>query len=449
MSGANRATDELYLWWLGQPHAPVFIGSLRLLRATRGVSLQYGEAWLRHGFALSEDLPLTDLEHRPVERDTAAGAVDDARPDHWGERVIRFIDKPPRLSLLEYLYFAGDERFGALGVSTSAQAYQPHWTGPLPALRDVNDIHELVRRLLDNEPIPEQKRRLIAPGTTLGGARPKALLDIDGIPWVVKFAEPGDPTDACLVEHACMTLAARAGIRVAPTRAIRLVDGHAVAVLRFDRQGSGANARRLHAQSAHVALRAEGSPVGYPELAQLLRRRAPVRGGEARRQMHELFRRMVFNILMDNTDDHEKNHVLLMDDAQHLLLAPAFDVLPAAQGLGYQQLRVGSAGADSTIDNAMSEAALFGLSPRESRAQAARVARVCAGWRQHFARTGVTAADIEYLARFIDRDFLRRQRDDLAPQKLRRPKASVRKRQGNAEAAGPASRSASTSRRRR
>src|SRR6266566_9433979 len=159
-----------------------------------------------------------------------------------------------------------------------------------------------------------------------------------------------------------MSLAAKASIRVAPTRAIRLVAGHAVAVLRFDRQGTGPDASRLHAQYAHVALRAEGSPLGYPELAQLLRRRAPVQQDAAKAQMRELFRRMVFNMLIDNTDDHEKNHALLMDDAQHLLLAPAFDVLPAGQGLGYQQMRVGRHGADSTIENAVSEAALFGLS---------------------------------------------------------------------------------------
>ena len=146
----------------------------------------------------------------------------------------------------------------------------------MPSLRDVDEIHELVRKVLDNEPVPESKRRLIAPGATLGGARPKGLIETDGAQSVVKFAELGDPTDVPLVEHASMTLAARADIRVAATRPIRLVDGHAVAVLRFDREGRAAGARRLHAQSAHVALRAEGSPMGYPELAQLLRRRAPV-----------------------------------------------------------------------------------------------------------------------------------------------------------------------------
>ena len=427
MSSPYQVTDELYLWWLGQPRTPVLIGALRLLHASRGVSLQYAGGWLRNGFALSEDLPLTDIEHRPVERDTAAGVVDDARPDRWGERVVRFVDKPPRLSLLEYLYFAGDGRFGALGVSLSDQTYSPHPTGPLPSLRDVDEIHELVRKLLDNEPVPEAKRRLIAPGATLGGARPKGLIEIDGAQLVLKFAEPGDPTDAPLVEHASMSLAAKGGIRVAPTRPIRLVDGHAVAVLRFDRQGTGPDASRLHAQSAHVALRAEGSPLGYPELAQLLRRRAPVQQDAAKAQMRELFRRMVFNILIDNTDDHEKNHALLMDDAQHLLLAPAFDVLPSGQGLGYQQMRVGRHGADSTIENAVSEAALFGLSSDQARAEAVQVARVCGQWKSHFADAGVSGADIEYLAQFIDRAFLLVQRNDLIASSARRATVSPRK----------------------
>ena len=75
MSSPYQVTDELYLWWLGQPRTPVLIGALRLLHASRGVSLQYAGGWLRNGFALSEDLPLTDIEHRPVERDTAAGAL--------------------------------------------------------------------------------------------------------------------------------------------------------------------------------------------------------------------------------------------------------------------------------------------------------------------------------------------------------------------------------------
>ena len=411
---AYRVTDELYLWWLGQPDRPTLIGTLRLLRATSGVSLQYSPDWLRRGFPLSEDLSLTDDEHLPTERSTVIGAVDDARPDRWGERVIRFIDKPPRLSLLEYLFFAGDERFGALGVSTSADTYLPQPSGPLPRLADVGEIRELVRKIEANEPVPEDKRRLIAPGTTLGGARPKALIELDGRQWVVKFAELGDTTDAPLVEHGCLTLATDAGIRVVQTRPIRLSQGHALAVLRFDREVEGERVRRIHAQSAFVALRAEGNAPGYPQLAQLLRRRGPVEGGVAKAQIRELFRRMVFNILMDNTDDHEKNHVLLMDDAQHLQLAPAFDVLPSAQALGYQQMHVGADANDATIQNTLSEAAQFGLSRAESMAETARAAQVCARWKWHFAQAGVTARDIEYLAQFIDRDFLVAQRTEFA-----------------------------------
>jgi serine/threonine-protein kinase HipA len=119
------------------------------------VSLRYADDWIERGLQLSEDLPLIDQEFLPVEKAAAAGAVDDARPDRWGERVIRFVDRPPRLSLLEYLYFAGDDRFGALGVSTSRTEYLPRRLGPLPTLADADEVHELVRKIQANEPVPE------------------------------------------------------------------------------------------------------------------------------------------------------------------------------------------------------------------------------------------------------------------------------------------------------
>ncbi|HET7541732.1 MAG TPA: HipA domain-containing protein [Polyangiaceae bacterium] len=407
-SVAYVARDELFLWWLADPARPELIGELKLVRTLRGVSLRYAPAWLEHGFPLSEDLPLVEgQEYLPVERDTAAGAVDDARPDRWGERVIRFLDKPPRLSLLEYLYFAGDDRFGALGVSVSASEYLPRRFGPLPTLSDSEMLAELVRKVLANEPVAPELKRLISPGVTMGGARPKALLDIDGEQWLVKFAD-GDPTDSPLVEHAAMTLAARAKIRVAPTRAVRLSHGHAVAIKRFDRSAG----RRHHALSANVALKAAGETLGYPELALLLRRRGDVADDRHRWQMRELFRRMVFNILIDNTDDHEKNHVLLVSDAMHYELSPAFDVLPSGQALGYQQMRVGQQGADSTLENALSMCSQFGLGLEAAQAEVALVARSVAGWRAHFAGTGVSVGDLELLAEQIDRPFLREQREE-------------------------------------
>ncbi|HVH43765.1 MAG TPA: HipA domain-containing protein [Labilithrix sp.] len=405
MSTTYEPRDQLFLWLLIEPRSPVLIGDLNIVRTSRGVSLRYADTWLARGFALSEDLPLSDQEHLPKEKDTAAGAVDDARPDRWGERVIKFVDKPKRLSLLEYLYFAGDDRFGALGVSTSRTGYLPRETGPLPRISDVDTLHELVRKVLANETIPESQKRLIVPGGTMGGARPKALIEIDGHPWVVKF-DAGDPTDTPLVEHASMTLARKAGIEVAETTPLELTVGHAVAVKRFDRRGQ----RRVHALSSNVALKGAGEELGYPELAQLLRRRGVARDGRNTGQMRELFRRMVFNILIDNTDDHEKNHVLLVDDAAQYELSPAYDVLPSGQALGYQQMRIGEHGADSTLENAMSMCSMFGLRKDSAAAEVRTVIEVVNGWKEHFAACGVRSGDIDAYEEQIDRPFLRDQR---------------------------------------
>jgi serine/threonine-protein kinase HipA len=405
-----RTTDELYLWLVTQPAQPVLIGELHLVRTSRGVSLRYAPDWLRRGFPLSEDLPLIDDELLPTESGLAIGAVDDARPDRWGERVIRFLDKPPRLSLLEYLYFAGDDRFGALGVSTSATEYSPRRLGPLPALADTNTIHELIRKVQDNEPVPEAQKRLISPGVTLGGARPKALIDIAGEQWVIKFAD-GEPADTPLVEHASMLLAQQANIRVAPTQAVRITDGHAVAIKRFDRDRGA----RLHCLSASVALRAAAERFGYPELAQLLRRRGVVQDDQNERDMHELFRRMVFNILIDNTDDHEKNHALIATDAQQYRLSPAYDVLPSGQALGFQQMRVGEDEADSTLANALSMAPMFSLKKNAAIQQVREVVAVVDRWQEHFAACGVTRRDIDLYAEQIDRPFLLEQRREFTP----------------------------------
>jgi len=104
--------DDLFLWLLTDPAAPRYVGQLRLVDAGKGVSLQYGAHWLASGFPLSEDLVLVDIEQLPRWKNMAVGAVDDARPDRWGERVIQYIDKPARLSIMEYLFYAGDDRFG-------------------------------------------------------------------------------------------------------------------------------------------------------------------------------------------------------------------------------------------------------------------------------------------------------------------------------------------------
>ena len=416
--------DDLYLWYLGDPATPRYVGALKLVSAGKGVSLHYGREWLDHGFALSEDLPLVDIEYMPPGRlvadaQRAVGAVDDARPDRWGEKVIRFVDKPKRLSIMEYLYYAGDDRFGALGVSSSSSTYSPREASPLPRLDDAQQLSEFAAKIEASEPITALEARIIAGGgSPLGGAKPKALISIDGEQWVIKFFN-NEPVDTPLIEHATMTLAERAGITVSTTRVIHLAGSNAVLIRRFDRDRN----RRIHSLSAGTAIRAATASgaepeMGYPELARILRRVGITKDDINQRDARELFRRMVFNILVDNTDDHEKNHSLLVMNPfenGRLKLAPAYDVLPTNSGQGYQEFICGTQGRDSTLENAMSQCEAFGLLPAEAAAEIVTVIDVVNTWQAHFAQAGVTERDIESLAERVDGEELLAQRTGFDP----------------------------------
>ena len=410
--------DDLYLWYLGDP-TPRYVGALKLVAAGKGVSLHYAEDWLANGFALSEDLPLVDNEFSPPGRLSASapravGAVDDARPDRWGEKVIRFIDKPKRTSLMELLYYAGDDRFGALGVSTSPTTYLPRKGGPLPRLAQVQELSEVVAKIEAGDALTTLEAKIIdGGGSPLGGAKPKALIDIDGEQWVIKFFN-NEYVDAPLIEHATMTLAAQAGINVAQTQVIHLVAANALAIRRFDR----VDGQRIHSISAGTAIRAatpagNEPEMGYPQLARILRRVGVSQGDAHLADAQELFRRMVFNILVDNTDDHEKNHALLVVNPTangRLRLAPAYDVLPTNSGQGYQEFICGADGQASTLANAMSQCDAFGLQPAQAAAQVVQVISVVNSWRAHFEAIGVSNSDLESLAERLDGDELLNQR---------------------------------------
>lgn len=410
--------DELYLWFLANPVLPRYVGRLRLVDAGKGVSLQYGADWRSDGFPLSEDLVLTDIEQLPRWKGMAVGAIDDARPDRWGERVIQYLDKPARLSLMEYLYYAGDDRFGALGVSTSQTAYAPRPHSPLPRLQQVQHLSEVVHKVSSRAPVSTLERQMLNAGGSFGGAKPKALIEIDGVQWMVKFFD-NEPIDLPLIEHASMTLANLAGITVAETRVLPLAGENALAVRRYDRHGS----LRIHCISAGTALRAVAlaghePELGYPSLAQLLRRAGVTDDDLNLRDMQELFRRMVFNILIDNTDDHEKNHALRVvapTRQGRYRLAPAYDILTTNSGQGYQEFIVGTDQRDSTLSNAMSQCELFGYTPIQAAAEVGRVIEVVDGWREHFAACGVASSDLASLAERIDGDALGGQRRAFNP----------------------------------
>jgi serine/threonine-protein kinase HipA len=410
--------DDLYLWFLANPTVPRYVGQLRLVEAGKGVSLQYGADWLASGFPLSEDLLLTDIEQLPRWKGMAVGAVDDARPDRWGERVIQYLDKPDRLSLMEYLYYAGDDRFGALGVSTSETDYLPRTKSPLPRLKQAQELSEVVHKVSARAPVSSLERQMLNAGGSFGGAKPKALIDIGGVQWIIKFFD-NEPIDVPLIEHASMTLARLAGITVAETQVVPLAGENALAVRRYDRDGP----KRIHCISAGTALRSQTvagrePELGYPSLAQLLRRAGVTDEDRNLRDMRELFRRMVFNILIDNTDDHEKNHALQVvapTRQGRYRLAPAYDILTTNSGAGYQEFIVGTDQRDSTLSNAMSQCELFGHTPAQAAAEVVGVIKVVDKWREHFAACAVTDSDLRSLAERIDGDPLLGQRRTFNP----------------------------------
>ncbi len=404
--------DKLYLWALVNPSRPVLVGELQLSQLLSDcATFVYSPGWWN--FPLSEDLPIIEGQlFSAGVRSSAPGAIDDARPDRWGERIIRHVDRPARLSILEMLLFAGDDRFGALGVSVSADQYLPRYLGPHPLVSDLAALARAIEDVQSQAPLTPEIQRLILPGVSLGGARPKALLQTDDGPCVIKFSEQGDPVDTPLIEHATMTLAKAAGINVATTGVHRLPKRHgrarhALTIARFDRVSE----YRLHCLSAKTVLSAAGLPESYGALATTLLRLGHPDQQSAMRE--EFFKRMVFNILMDNTDDHERNHCLRLTFDGYYDLAPAFDVVPTLRNLGYQSLSVGAKGAESTLENALSELSEFGIKRSRAVELVRIVARVVDGWAGHFSRLGVCAADMEQLGASIDRDSLSFQRAEF------------------------------------
>ena len=414
-ASSYQPQDQLYVWAMVNPVAPVLVGELGLSQLLPDcATFHYTPDWWN--FPLSEDLPIiTGQFFSADESSSAPGAIDDARPDRWGERIIRQIERPARLSILEMLLFAGDDRFGALGISTSATQYLPRRLGPYPQLRDVAALAAAVEDVQTQAPISPDILRLIQPGVTLGGARPKALLQTDMGSCVIKFSELDDPVDTPLIEHATMTLAVQAGIRTATTGVLPLPARygkarHALTIDRFDRIGP----YRVHCLSAKTALRAANLPESYSALATIL-----LRLGHPDRQIamrEELFKRMVFNILMDNTDDHERNHSISLNLADgYYDLTPAYDVVPSLQNLGYQAMLVGRQGAESTLDNALTDINDFGIKKPRAISLIQQVAAVVDGWQQHFVQHGVASADMDLLRASIDRDALRQQRQAYLP----------------------------------
>lgn len=393
--------DSLSVWYLENPSSPRKAGTVSLAPLRQRLAFKYAPAWIENGFDLSPDMPRftgkkSGTKDILAQKGWAApGAIDDAMPDRWGQNVIRIVDNPPRLTPLDFLYLAGDRRFGALGFSVEMDAYVPYFLPPLPKKDSLSDAAALIDRILSRQSVDERERLLLASSKTMGGARPKMLVEIDGHEWIAKFPK-GDVVDMPLVEHATMKLALAAGIRAAETDTIDIGVGHVLLVRRFDRNGS----HRVHALSARSVLSRTTRP-SYAAMSATLRAKCPSAQMVSRRR--EIFTRFVFNALMDNTDDHDKNHAFIMLGKDEWDLSEAYDLLPQMNGEGGHGMPIGRQKGATPFLLAVASHSEFGLSRDEAVAEWLRVAGVVSTWKEFFSGYGVSGMDIEYLAGFIDK----------------------------------------------
>ena len=353
---------------------PLVAGDLRLLPGLKGSVFQYSEAFLADPRSMALD-PI-GLSLRTGELVTprdgdflVPDAFSDAGPDAWGRTMLDRVANLERSSEFDYLLAAGPNRTGALDFRAN-DARQDVVTPGVDDLADIERAIDQVRRKL---PIDERYRLLLALGTSAGGMRPKTFVEKDAHLWIAKFNARNEDFDAVAMEYAGLELAARCGIEVPPFQKHQFGDGKfALLVRRFDREPLGGGGYgRIPFVSARTLLRGYGrenlgavpSEYSYVELADVRR----LVGDEVKltADLRELFRRMVFNILIDNTDDHERNHGFLHDDGWRL--APAFDLSSQATGLGYQSMVVGADNTGATLDNALSHSGRFGLSQDEAR----------------------------------------------------------------------------------
>jgi serine/threonine-protein kinase HipA len=294
----------------------------------------YGKSYLDNPRAVPIDpieLKLSGSTYETVRLDGVFGALRDAGPDFWGRRIIEKHAGKAKLSELEYLLESPDDRAGALGFGLNKVPPAPlrkfNKTLDLEKLQEMAEA--LVRDEFPNDPAAPQVQDLLLLGTSMGGARPKAVVqDRDGL-WLAKFNRPDDRWNNTRVEHAMLQLARQCGISVADSR-IETVGGKDVLLVkRFDREKTAKGYTRARMISGLTVLRSDESAAtrtrwSYVILVEELRRIV----AEPKKDARELFRRMCFNALISNNDDHPRNHCFIAKD-EAWKLSPAYDLTPA------------------------------------------------------------------------------------------------------------------------
>ncbi len=323
--------NSAFVWvWLPGHSEPVVAGRLD----DRGsvVTFTYAASYLEspEAIALYEpELALRRGELVPRSGEMA-GCIADAGPDAWGRRVIEYrrTGGYGQLSPLAYLLESGSNRIGALDFQRSATHYEPRGADTAP----LNELAEAADRFESGEPLTPALDRALLHGTSVGGARPKALLTDADRQLIAKFSSSTDPYPVVKAEFVAMELARRVGIDVAPVELVTALGKAVLLVHRFDRPSGGARRMIVSALTmldAHDALGIAGRYCTYVDLAHRIRERFT----DADATLRELFSRIVLNVLVGNTDDHARNHSAFWDGT-NLTLTPAYDICPQLRAGG-------------------------------------------------------------------------------------------------------------------
>lgn len=416
MSEAGR-TIEVYADWIGLDSA-TRLGTLSVQspRVKEVFSFEYDATWLRRddNRILDPDLRFYKGPQYASSGKPNFGLFLDSSPDRWGRVLMRRREAilarkegraPRRLGEADYLLGVYDKnRMGALRFKVpGSEAYQNSdaamATPPWSTLRDLEYASFLVEHEEDDEKLDPWLAMLIAPGSSLGGARPKAsVVDEKGELWIAKFPGKDDERDSGAWEMLVSDLARAAGIEMSECRLDSFSKrGSTFLTKRFDRIGEG----RIHFASAMTLLgRKDGDDAAagasYLELAEFIMRS----GSRPDADLRELWKRIVFSIAVSNTDDHLRNHGFLLD-AKGWRLSPAYDINPSPDSAG---LSLAIDEHDNSLDFglALSVAPYFRLSKPEALSIMEAIRGVTATWRERAKALGIRKPEIERMQRAFE-----------------------------------------------
>lgn len=328
----EEAPNEVFVWiWLPNATEPVVAGRIEIDGPR--LIFNYGRSYLNKRGSLpiyEPELPLQSGAIEPLAGLSIAGCLRDGAPDAWGRRVIinRLLGQKgeaidvAQLDELTYLLESGSDRIGALDFQTSSSKFEPR-LGKQASLEELLSVAELVEK---GVPITPELEQAVFHGTSLGGARPKAAIETATKKYIAKFSSSNDITNVVKAEFVAMRMAAKLGLNVAHVELKRAGGKDVILIERFDRVKTESGWTRKSMVSALTMFGLDemmGRYGSYQDLAVIIRNRFT----EPKKTLHELFGRLVFNILCGNTDDHARNHAAFWN-GKELTLTPAYDICP-------------------------------------------------------------------------------------------------------------------------